>query len=90
MIQRAHHPVRECVLMLGGDMGEGLFNFPAQPFEIDATIFGQYVKVSRLLVDVVRRALALYEKVTVVGEWGNHGRIGSKRAAVPSATTSTG
>lgn len=82
-IHRADHPVRECTIALGGDMVEGLFNFPTQPFEIDATLFDQYVTVSMLLVDVVRRALSIYERVTVVGEWGNHGRIGSKRDAVP-------
>ena len=81
-IQRADHPVRECVIIFGGDMVEGLFNYPSQPYEIDATLFGQYVTVSRLLVDVVRKALTVYEKVSVVPEWGNHGRIGSKRAAV--------
>jgi hypothetical protein len=83
VIQRADHPVRECVIMFGGDLAEGLFNYPAQPFEIDASIFGQYARVARLVVDVVRRALSLYDKVTVIGEWGNHGRVGSKRAAVP-------
>jgi len=83
-IQRADHPVRECVVVFGGDMLEGVsFQFPTQPFEIDQTLFGQYVDVSRLLVEVVRRALAVYQKVTVVGEWGNHGRIGSRRDAVP-------
>lgn len=84
-IQRADHPVRDAVLVFGGDMVEGLFNFPTQPFEIDATIFEQYVRVSSLLVDVTRAALATYERVTVVPEWGNHGRIGSKRDAVPRA-----
>lgn len=82
-VQRADHPIKECTIMFGGDMIEGLFNFPTQAFEIDATIFEQYVNVSRLIVDVVRFALANYEKVTVVPEWGNHGRIGSKRDAVP-------
>jgi hypothetical protein len=82
-IQRADHPVKDCTIMFGGDMVEGLFNFPGQAFEIDATIFEQYVTVSRLCVDVVRYALAHYEKVTVVAEWGNHGRIGSKRDNVP-------
>lgn len=82
-IQRADHPVKECVIMFGGDMVEGLFNFPTQAFEIDATLFEQYVTVSRLLVDVVRYALSNYEKVTVVPEWGNHGRIGNKRDNVP-------
>lgn len=82
-IMRADHPVTECVIMFGGDMVEGLFNFPSQAFEIDSTLFEQYVNVSRLCVDVVRYALANYEKVTVVPEWGNHGRIGSKRDNVP-------
>ena len=82
-IQRADHAVKDCTIMFGGDMVEGLFNFPTQVFEIDSTIFEQYVTVSRLCVDVVRYALANYEKVTVIAEWGNHGRIGSKRDNVP-------
>lgn len=82
-IQRADHPVKDCYILLGGDMIEGLFNFPTQPFEIDATLFTQYVTVSQLLVEVVTRALGIYENVTVVAEWGNHGRLGSKRDAVP-------
>lgn len=84
-IQRAHHNVDEVLIMFGGDMVEGLFNFPTQAHEIDSTLFEQYVNVSRLIVDVVRHALANYKKVTVVGEWGNHGRIGSKRDGVPRA-----
>ena len=74
--------VKDAVVVFGGDMVEGLFNFPTQPFEIDATLFEQYVRVSRLVVRVVQSALAVYEHVTVVPEWGNHGRIGSKRDAV--------
>jgi hypothetical protein len=82
-IQRKDHPVRECVVLFGGDMVEGLFNFPTQAFEIDATLFRQWVQTSNLLAEVVQRALTIYEQVTVVAEWGNHGRIGSKRDVVP-------
>ena len=82
-IQRADHPVKECVIMFGGDMIEGLFNFPTQSWEVDASLFTQYTNVSRLIVDVVRFALSHYEKVEVISEWGNHGRIGSKRDNVP-------
>lgn len=82
-IARADHPVTHCTIAFGGDMVEGLFNFPTQPFEIDQTIFGQFVTVSDLIVDVVRRALSIYETVTVVAEWGNHGRLGNKNAVVP-------
>lgn len=82
-IQRADHPIRSCAVLLGGDMVEGLFNFPTQPFEIDATLFDQWTNVSQLLIEVVSRALELYDDVTVFAEWGNHGRIGSRRDAVP-------
>lgn len=84
-IQRADHPVRNAVLMFGGDMVEGLFNFPTQPFEIDATLFKQFVTVAKLIEEVVIEALQNYEHVTVVAEWGNHGRLGSKRDAIPKA-----
>lgn len=84
-IQRAAHPVRECVILFGGDQLEGLFNYPSQPFEIDASLFGQFVQAARLEAEVVRQALAAYERVTVISEWGNHGRVGSKRSAVPPA-----
>lgn len=84
-LERKAHPVRDCHIIFGGDMVEGLFNFPTQPFEIDATIHEQWETVSRICMDVVRRALGSHEKVTVTAEWGNHGRIGSKRSVVPRA-----
>lgn len=84
-IQRADHPVRDAVIMFGGDMIEGLFNYPAQLAQIDATLFGQWATVSALVADTVRWALGTFERVQVVAEWGNHGRIGSKRAEVPKS-----
>jgi hypothetical protein len=82
-IQRAHHPVKECVVMFGGDMVEGLWNYGAQLWQIDNSLFGQFVSVSRLEVDFVRFLLSHFEKVTVIATAGNHGRIGSKRGEVP-------
>ena len=82
-LQRSHHPVKECVVMFGGDMVEGLFNYPAQLWQIDSSLFTQFTTVSRLMIDFVSYLLANFEKVTVVAEWGNHGRIGGKRAEVP-------
>lgn len=82
-MHRESHPIRHCTIGFGGDMVEGLFNYPTQPFEIDSTIFTQYVTVSRLIVDVVRFALSIYDTVEVVSEYGNHGRIGSVRSVVP-------
>ena len=71
--------------MMGGDMVEGLFNFPTQPFEVDATLFKQFVTVAKLIEETVLEMLNNYEHVTVVAEWGNHGRLGSKRDAIPKA-----
>lgn len=82
-IQRLDHPVDDIVVLLGGDMLEGLFNFPNQPYEVDATIFEQWVTVGTLLDEVCRFLSARFASVKVVAEWGNHGRIGSKRAVVP-------
>jgi len=84
-IQRQDHPVNDIVVLLGGDMIEGLFNFPTQPYEIDATLFEQFVSVAALLDESCRFLSARFASVKVVAEWGNHGRIGSKRAAVPKA-----
>jgi hypothetical protein len=84
-IQRNDHPVRDLTILFGGDMVEGLFNFPQQPFELDdPDLHNQWAGVSRLLIDVVRYGLAHFRNVHVVAEWGNHGRLGSKRAVVPS------
>ena len=53
-IQRSDHPVNDIIIMLGGDMIEGLFNFPTQPYEIDATLFKQFVDVATLLAEGAR------------------------------------
>ena len=75
-IQRTHHPVKECVLMLGGDIVENTTIFPSQPYEVDSDIMEQFIVASRILIDIVRTLLANFEKVTVVCEPGNHGRMG--------------
>lgn len=84
-IQRADHPVNDLVVMLGGDMIEGLFNFPTQPYEIDMTLFDQFVNVASLLDEILRQFAQAFAHVHVVAEWGNHGRIGSHRDVVPKA-----
>ena len=75
-IQRTHHPVKECVLMLGGDIVENTTIFPSQVYEVDSDVMAQFVAASRILIDIVRTLLANFDKVTVVCEPGNHGRIG--------------
>ena len=84
--QRKSRPVRECHVVFGGDMIEGLWNYPTQAWEVEHEPIGQVVIVADLMAEVVEAALGDYEKVTVTAEWGNHGRIGSKRDNVPAAT----
>jgi hypothetical protein len=77
-IQRAHHPVNDCVLVLGGDMVEGLGIFPGQQYEIGAHVYEQLFSVSNLIEAVVLRLASEFNRVHVVCEYGNHGRIGRK------------
>lgn len=80
-IQRADHPVRECVLMLGGDMIEGILIFPGQAFEIDSTLYEQVFNTANIIEQLVLDLLAIFEKVHVVDVHGNHGRVGKKGEA---------
>jgi hypothetical protein len=75
-IHRQDHPVKDAVLMLGGDLVENTTIFPSQVYEVDSDVMSQFVDVSRILIDITRTLLANFEKVTVVCEPGNHGRIG--------------
>ena len=83
-IARADHPVRECVIALGGDMVEGVTIFPGQAWQVDSTLFTQVFRVAARLEATLRFALSVYEKVHVVAEPGNHGRIGGKKDGVPA------
>jgi len=77
-IQRAHHPVNDCVLVLGGDMVEGLTVFPGQQYEVEAHLFEQMFTVANIIESVVHRLAANFTNLRVVCEYGNHGRIGRK------------
>jgi hypothetical protein len=81
-IMRSAHPVRDCHLMLGGDMVEGVTIFPGQPFEVDSTLYTQLFSTVRIIDQLVHDLLATFETVTVWEEYGNHGRIG-RRGDVP-------
>jgi hypothetical protein len=84
--QRKSRPVRHATVILGGDMIEGLWNYPTQAWEVEEEPIGQVIVVAHLIAEVMRWALGLFETVTVVPEWGNHGRVGSKRDGVPKHT----
>lgn len=77
-IMRADHPVRHCEILLGGDMLEGVSIFPGQHWELDGTLFDQVFRVADRIAWAIQQALQIYETVEVVGEWGNHGRLGKK------------
>ena len=73
---RHGNPVDTGVVLLGGDMIEGINIFPTQPFEVNAGLYDQVFTVVRLVRLVIDRALALWPHVHVIAKWGNHGRIG--------------
>lgn len=77
-IQRAHHPVKECTVLLGGDMVEGIGIFPGQAYEVEAHLFEQLFAVVSTIQEAVARLATYFDKVHVVCEFGNHGRLGRK------------
>lgn len=77
-LQRSHHPVRECVVMFGGDMVEGITIFPGQAWEVEAHLFEQLFETVRIEESLVRTFAGFFDKVHVVCEYGNHGRLGRK------------
>lgn len=77
-IQRSAHPVRECAVLLGGDMVEGIDIFPGQAWEIGAHLYGQLFAVASIIEELVGTLLGAFEKVTVWDIHGNHGRIGRR------------
>jgi hypothetical protein len=77
-IQRADHPVNECVIMFGGDMVEGVSVFAGQAWEVDSTLFEQVFTTARIMEQLVVDLAANFSKVRVVCEYGNHGRLGRR------------
>jgi hypothetical protein len=77
-IQRRDHPVKECHVMLGGDLVENVDTFPLQAWEVDSTVFEQVFRASALVEKAVITLLENFDKVVVWEVSGNHGRIGRK------------
>ena len=77
-IQRSDHPVREAHVMFGGDMVEGVGIFPGQAFEVESHLFEQLFACATLLERFVRELCAVFDRVHVTCEYGNHGRLGRK------------
>ena len=77
-IQRAAYPVNEIVVMLGGDMVEGITVFPGQAFEVDSTAFEQVFDAAQIIESSLLTLLEHYDTVRVFEAAGNHGRIGKK------------
>lgn len=83
-LQRSARPVNEITILLGGDMVEGLTVFPGQAWEVEAHLFEQLFTTSSLIEELVLTMLGQFQKVNVVCEYGNHGRIG-RRGDVPGS-----
>ena len=75
-IQRAEHPVRECVVMLGGDLIEQTAQFPNQVWGVDQTTFDQVFSAARMIGDALLTLLGHFDSLTVYEVPGNHGRVG--------------
>lgn len=77
-VQRADHPVDEAVVILGGDMVEGVSIFPGQVWEVDATVYEQLFTAAKIMASLILRMLREFKTVRVFDVSGNHGRIGRR------------
>jgi hypothetical protein len=77
-IQRADHPIRECHVMLGGDMVEGVTIFPGNAWEVEVAAYEQVFAAAALIESTVLALLETFESVSVYSVTGNHGRLGRK------------
>ena len=76
-IQRSDHPVQRARVYLLGDIVEGELIFGHQAHQIDGSLYQQVaVTGPRIVTGFLRRMLALFEAVHVVGVVGNHGELG--------------
>jgi hypothetical protein len=69
--------------MFGGDMVEGITIFPGQAWEVEAHLFEQLFETVAIEESLVRTLAGFFEKVHVVCEYGNHGRLG-RRGELPA------
>lgn len=75
-IQRADHPIIECVVLLGGDLIEQTGQFPNQVWGVDGSTFQQIFDAAGVIQEALLTLLGDFSKVTVYEVPGNHGRVG--------------
>lgn len=75
-IQRSDHPVRDCVLVLMGDLIENTAIFAHQSWAVDSSTFSQVFTAASIVQEAVLTLLENFEMVTVYEVPGNHGRVG--------------
>jgi hypothetical protein len=75
-IQRADHPISECVVLLGGDLIEQTGQFPNQVWNVDGSTFQQIFDAAGVIQQALLTLLGNFQKVTVYEVPGNHGRVG--------------
>lgn len=75
-MQRADHPVRDLVLLLGGDLIEQTGQFPNQAWAVTGSTFQQIFDAATVLQEAILTLLQHFDTVTVYEVPGNHGRVG--------------
>ena len=63
-LQRADHPVKDCTIMFGGDMVEGIGIFPGQAYEVEAHLFEQLFEATAVMESMVVSLSNFFEKVS--------------------------
>lgn len=77
-IQRKDHPVNICDLWALGDLVEGELIFPGQSHLIHDSVYGQMMRVTEIIVKMIRRLLTHFKLLRISWVHGNHGRAGGR------------
>lgn len=80
--RRTAAKIYELVILFGGDLIEGEFIFPHQPFEIEMSLGEQATKVApEIFAEAIALAAGSFRKVRTVWVAGNHGRAAPRGVA---------
>ena len=73
--RRNGRPIRKLHVWMLGDMVEGELIFPANPHQIDSSLYRQLFKAQEIIFTYLQTMLTVVDEIHVCGVPGNHGNL---------------
>ncbi|MHB8482795.1 MAG: metallophosphoesterase [Nitrospiria bacterium] len=74
-LHRHAYPIKELIILWGGDIVDGTGIYPQQAHHSDANVVKQIFSTAPFVVEQLARLSAAFEKVRCYAVLGNHGRV---------------